>query len=773
MPTVSLGRGAFLLAVTASLVVTVAISSAGAQPSGFDDVQPDAFYATPVEELHAQGVFAGTLCEDGFCPSEPIDRKTMAVWVVRILDGEDPQPGASRFSDVNSELPPFWRPFIERLADVGVTSGCGDGANFCPDRNVTRAEMATFIARAFYLPGGPDPGFSDVADDVWYAVDVATIVAARITVGCKDGTVYCPGGDTTRGQMATFLHRALRLGGEDAVVDLDLGVVPVADTSADLRSLELPVFYCGPRESAYTSGRLEELVNWFNGDIKGFYERQSGYAVIGGNTFGTSVTFVSGGNVHPDYGDWDSLTIDSLREEYVDTDELDKCSDEGHTMLGHRRFLILADVESDVDTAAYAYTDITFGTLGPVVMPTIENWIGGTSAYLSAVAHEVGHGFYGWLHPWDMEELDFDPKIMANQLRYEYELESLMSWPTYGRLQDISPGGNAYVSCRQRDRHGWVDLDDIDECAIRARLPDRPILDPVTPGNRSLTVSWKAPPSSGRDEIVDYDVQYRQEGGAWKAWQPERISPATTTTIRGLTNGALYQVQVAGTNRIGTGEWSYALSESPRRVDKSVPVKQVVLTVGDSAQGEEGLDGVCSSVHCGWLHIDNSGFEPGEYTLACAHNGVDEVGASKGVYDSTVVSKWPSTRDCLFGYPGKEVFVIVGAEQRGNTWYGGVYSNVVVWPHAEDPSRELKISWGTNASDRRDCPKDTTCLNLSYEYIGDWPSPSYSVECWGNGQRLTDPFQWSGRPHTGCYYWDGTAQVVINGTRSNTITFPQ
>lgn len=172
----------------------------------FCDVPVDAYYATPVARLHADGVMRGTLCESGFCPSEPIDRKTMAVWMVRVLDGWDPQPiTRSRFDDVDAAG--FHAPFIERMAELGVTRGCGDRSGFCPDRNVSRAEMAVFLSRAYSLPDGPAPGFTDVPDGAWYAADVAKLAASGITVGCADG-LFCPGRDTTRGQMATFLHRA-------------------------------------------------------------------------------------------------------------------------------------------------------------------------------------------------------------------------------------------------------------------------------------------------------------------------------------------------------------------------------------------------------------------------------------------------------------------------------------------------------------------------------------------------------------------------------------
>jgi hypothetical protein len=37
--------------------------------------------------------------------------------------------------------------YVEALAASGITGGCG-GGNFCPDGPVTRAQMATFLAKA-------------------------------------------------------------------------------------------------------------------------------------------------------------------------------------------------------------------------------------------------------------------------------------------------------------------------------------------------------------------------------------------------------------------------------------------------------------------------------------------------------------------------------------------------------------------------------------------------------------------------------------------------
>ena len=199
------------VAVVAALALVSAVAidapSSAQEAVPYPDVAADAYYSVPVAALAADGVFAGTGCDDGFCPGEPIDRATMAVWTVRVLDGLEPVAvGSTRFDDVDASHP--HAAFIERLAELGVTTGCRDGTVYCPDDHVTRAQMAVFLSRAYKLAEGPDPGFSDVSAGAWYASDVARLAASGITEGCGDGTGFCPGRPTTRAQMATFLYRA-------------------------------------------------------------------------------------------------------------------------------------------------------------------------------------------------------------------------------------------------------------------------------------------------------------------------------------------------------------------------------------------------------------------------------------------------------------------------------------------------------------------------------------------------------------------------------------
>jgi hypothetical protein len=94
---------------------------------------------------------------------------------------------------------------INRIAEAGITSGCG-GDNYCPDRNVTRAEMATFLVRALTLPPTGTDFFTDDETST-HEANINALALSGITSGCGPA-LYCPGSAVTREQMAAFLHRA-------------------------------------------------------------------------------------------------------------------------------------------------------------------------------------------------------------------------------------------------------------------------------------------------------------------------------------------------------------------------------------------------------------------------------------------------------------------------------------------------------------------------------------------------------------------------------------
>jgi hypothetical protein len=119
-------------------------------------------------------------------------------------------PYQGRFSDEDES--PFVTE-IEWLAASGITQGCSL-QRFCPRDPVTRGQMASFLYRALGLsPGSPDFFHDDAGSPHEEAIN--SIRAAGVTSGCGS-TEFCPHNPTTREQMATFLVRALELAGSQA-----------------------------------------------------------------------------------------------------------------------------------------------------------------------------------------------------------------------------------------------------------------------------------------------------------------------------------------------------------------------------------------------------------------------------------------------------------------------------------------------------------------------------------------------------------------------------
>jgi hypothetical protein len=183
----------------------------------FTDVPMDNQFYKFIETIFHNGVTGGCGLGTEYCPSGTTLRKQMAVFLLKGKLGSSylpPDCTGTVFTDVPCTGGPF-DPWIEDLADRGITGGCG-GGNYCPDNFVTRAQMAVFLLKSEqgsnYLP--PDCTgmvFTDVPCtggpfDPW----IEDLAARNITGGCGGGA-YCPDGSTTRGQMAVFLTKTFGL----------------------------------------------------------------------------------------------------------------------------------------------------------------------------------------------------------------------------------------------------------------------------------------------------------------------------------------------------------------------------------------------------------------------------------------------------------------------------------------------------------------------------------------------------------------------------------
>ena len=99
---------------------------------------------------------------------------------------------------------------IEAIVAEGITAGCSsDGRYYCPSAPVTRGQMASFLSRALDLPPADRDYFTDDLGAT-HADNINRIAAAGIAEGRADGT-FGADAHVTRAQMATFLSRGLEL----------------------------------------------------------------------------------------------------------------------------------------------------------------------------------------------------------------------------------------------------------------------------------------------------------------------------------------------------------------------------------------------------------------------------------------------------------------------------------------------------------------------------------------------------------------------------------
>ena len=166
----------------------------------------------------------------------------------------------------------------------------------------------------------------------------------------------------------------------------------------------------------------------------------------------------------------------------------------------------------------------------------------------------------------------------------------------------LSVGANTVVDYETKDSYFFIVIADDDD-AQASRLvtvvvedllepppaPAGPTVTPLTPPSRtSLTVTWTAPDTTGRPDVTDYDVRYREEGGTEWADHPF-TGTGLTTNLTTLSPGTTYEVQAPASNADGPSQWSdsgrgAADNQSPTFTDTT----RLDLTVAENTTGNIG-----------------------------------------------------------------------------------------------------------------------------------------------------------------------------------------
>ncbi len=183
--------------------------------SVFHDVDPTNPYSPHIESLYAHGYVIG--CSDDpyrFCPFATLTRAEMAVVIVRAYHDEEyaydpPQPSAQHFDDV--PLSAWYAKWVHQLWLDGFTDGCTlDGRNFCPDRPVTKLELAVFMLRARFGTGyQPPPAqgiFTDIEAGSWGPEWAEAAYNQDIMEACGVSPLrFCPDQQVGRRMMAVYM----------------------------------------------------------------------------------------------------------------------------------------------------------------------------------------------------------------------------------------------------------------------------------------------------------------------------------------------------------------------------------------------------------------------------------------------------------------------------------------------------------------------------------------------------------------------------------------
>jgi hypothetical protein len=165
-----------------------------------------------IEAIAAEGITRGCNppINDKYCPASAVTRGEMAAFLARAL--ALPSTRTDHFNDDSSSV---FEADINALAEARITRGCNppDNDQFCPAEAVSRAQMAAFLVRAFaYTDPGRGDWFTDDDGSV-FEPDIDRLRQAGVTNGCNPpaNTLYCPNADVRRDEMASFLGRALGL----------------------------------------------------------------------------------------------------------------------------------------------------------------------------------------------------------------------------------------------------------------------------------------------------------------------------------------------------------------------------------------------------------------------------------------------------------------------------------------------------------------------------------------------------------------------------------
>lgn len=196
------GNGQYTFTMPSGKVEVAAEFVKEVEVSPFADVATDAYYYDAVKWAVNKGITNG-VSEMLFGPDQACTRAQIVTFLWRAAGSPEPKSGSS-FADVAADA--YYAKAVAWAVENGITKGTSE-TTFHPDETCTRAQGVTFLYRALGKLAAAQAGFTDVAADSYYADAVNWAAENGVTKGISE-TLFGPDGNCTRAQIVTFLYRA-------------------------------------------------------------------------------------------------------------------------------------------------------------------------------------------------------------------------------------------------------------------------------------------------------------------------------------------------------------------------------------------------------------------------------------------------------------------------------------------------------------------------------------------------------------------------------------
>lgn len=163
----------------------------------------DTLEITPRLTKYPSGYINGR-SESEFAPDDNITRAETAYIVSQLLADKRPPVKENSFRDISDNA--WYSNAVLSLCEKEIISGY-DGNLFMPDKNITRAELASVLSRLVFS-GDKElkSTYSDVSKNAWYADSMAVLINEGYLSGYDDSTLR-PDAYVTRAEVVSIVNR--------------------------------------------------------------------------------------------------------------------------------------------------------------------------------------------------------------------------------------------------------------------------------------------------------------------------------------------------------------------------------------------------------------------------------------------------------------------------------------------------------------------------------------------------------------------------------------